>query len=266
MGLVFSVTRKNIISAFRGEYLDFVISRVCFALFNIASGWIIYSIFKGGLNDNFTRYTGMQDYLGFLIIGTAMYSFTLSIFLNVSRTLMTERREGTLEAVLLAPFFRLKYYFGSLLAQMILVSIDFSALLLVSLLLGVRLKLNLYLLCMGLTLLFLTLLGISVLVSLAMISLRDTFFIQNTLLPLFLLTGGYLFPPNYLPVPLQFIANCLPLNFSVNLIRNGLLISSASQINMVQYLGYLCEALIFTIIGISQLGTIEKAAIEKMLS
>ncbi|MEW6229248.1 MAG: ABC transporter permease [Bacillota bacterium] len=218
MGLMASVMRKNLISAVRGEYLDFVISRVLFALFTVGSSAILFRLFRGGLAPTFARYAGVESYLGFVIIGTAMYSFTHSIFLNVGRTLMTERREGTLEAVLLAPFSRLRYYAGSLLAQLLLVMVDLAALLALGRLLGVTFSFHLIPFGLGLVLLFLTLLGIAVLVSLVMLYLRDTFFVQNTALPLLLLLGGYIFPIAYLPAPLEALARGLPLGLAVDLV------------------------------------------------
>ncbi len=266
MAVTLAVMRKNLLSALRGEYLDFVLNRVFFALFTVGSSVVLFRLLRGGLAPTFARYAGVGSYLGFVLVGTAMYSFTHSIFLNVGRTLMTERREGTLEAILLAPFARPYYYAGSLLAQLILVSVDLAALLLLGRLLGVTFSFHPLPFALGLALLFLTLLGIAALVSLAMLYLRDTFFVQNTLLPLLLLLGGYIFPVAYLPAPLESLARGLPLSLAVDLVRHGLLVPAPGMLDWAQYLLYLAEAALFGGVSLRLLGPVERAAIEKHLS
>jgi len=72
-----------------------------------------------------------------MIVGTALYGTTLGIILNVSRTLMTERREGTLEAVLIIPFSRFQYYSGNQLHQLLLTFLDAILAIILAAILGV---------------------------------------------------------------------------------------------------------------------------------
>lgn len=221
--ILFHVCRKNFLSSLRGEYVDFVISRFTFTLFAMATALVLYRLNGRTVTEGFAAAAGSDDYLGFMVVGTALYGTTHGILLNVSRTLMTERREGTLEAVLMIPFARWKYYGGNQLHQLILTSLDAVLALILALILGVRFHFNILNIALGLVQLFTTLYGIALLVSLLMITLKDTFFIQNTIIPLILIIGGYLFPVSVLPAPLAMAAKAVPLHRGVEMVREGVL-------------------------------------------
>lgn len=54
-------------------------------------------LIKGDVDSNFAIYAGSNDYLTFVIIGGLLSIFSVSMMMNVSRALITEWREGTLE-------------------------------------------------------------------------------------------------------------------------------------------------------------------------
>ncbi|QQZ60080.1 hypothetical protein JI735_26565 [Paenibacillus sonchi] len=60
-------------------------------------------LIQGDLDDRFALYAGSGNYLAYAIIGGALNVFSVSMMMNVSRALITEWREGTLEALLLSP-------------------------------------------------------------------------------------------------------------------------------------------------------------------
>lgn len=62
-----------------------------------------YYLIRGELDAQFSVFAGSSNYLAYVIIGGALSIFSTSMIMNVSRALMTEWREGTLEALLLSP-------------------------------------------------------------------------------------------------------------------------------------------------------------------
>ena len=193
--LVFSVCKKNLISSLRGEYIDFIVSRFTFTIFTVAMAVILHNLQNRTVSQFFLNTTGGNDYLGFVVVGTALYGTTHGILLNVSRYLMAERREGTLEAVLIISFSRLSYYFGNQLHQLMLSVLDALMAIVISVMIGVTFKVSSVMLLAYMFQPFITLYGLATLISLLMISLKDTYFIQNTIIPIVLLLGGFLLLP-----------------------------------------------------------------------
>jgi ABC-2 type transport system permease protein len=263
--IILSVWKKNLISSLRGEYIDFVISRFTFTIFSMATALVLFRLNKGIVSDNFIQASGSSDYLGYLIVGTALYGTTLGILLNVSRTLMTERREGTLESVLMIPFSRWQYYGGNQLHQLMLSVLDALLAAILGLFLGVHFQIAVTMLLAGLIQMFITLYGISLIISLIMIILKDTFFIQNSIIPVILMIGAYLFPINVLPLPLKIMAHILPIHQGVQMVRDGVLNGVPFELSS-DYLVSLIPGLFLLIFGYSLLPYIERRTLEDYLS
>jgi len=261
--LVFRVAWKNLVSSLRGEYVDFIISRVAFTLLSVGTAAVLFGLNGGRTGAAFGLAPGR--YLGWITVGAALYGTTRGILLNVSRTLMTERREGTLEAVLIAPFPRWQYYGGNQLHQLMLTGMDIAIAAGLSLPLGIEYRFSLLPLIGGTILLFATLYGLALLTSLAMILLKDTFFIQNTLLPLLLILGGYLFPLNVLPPFLRLPGEWLPLQLGVELLRHGCLGAEAA-VSAPLYALALLKSVAFLAAGFLLLPFVERRALEDYLS
>ncbi len=263
--ILLSVCRKNFVSSLRGEYIDFIISRFTFTLFTMATALVLYNIKGEQVSTAFFISTGHTDYLGFMVIGTALYGTTHGILLNVSRTLMTERREGTLESVLIIPFPRWQYYGGNQLHQLFLSGMDVLLAVLLAISLGVGFQFNLVGTGMALFQLFLTLYGLALLISLLMISLKDTFVIQNTIIPIILLIGGYLFPVEVLPGYLRIFSEIIPVYKGVYMVRASVLQGQAAGLDWY-YLQSLIPGTIFLVTGFLLLPLIERKALEEYLS
>ncbi|MCG8569058.1 MAG: ABC transporter permease [Spirochaetes bacterium] len=264
--IIYSVFKKNLISALRGEYIDFVISRITFILFTISTSLIVYQIYQQKISPEFQQYTGEQHFLGYIMIGSLLYGITHNVFLNVSRTLMTERRAGTLEAILLCPHTRWQYYVGTQLTQLFLTAIDILIILNFAMILKIPFHIDFSLIIPGFFLLWLTLFGISLLTSLLMIYLKDTFFIQNTILPILLLIGGYLFPIEFLPIWLSTMAKWLSLPQAIIWIKQGFLQGNLYSLDPVLFIIEASKTFIILILSFSLLKRIEINALENYLS
>lgn len=263
--LILEVCRKNFISSLRGEYVDFLIGRITFTIISMATAYILYNLNSGNVSQGFIQATGSSNYLGYMVVGTALYSTTHGILLNVARTLMTERREGTLESVLLIPFQRWKYYSGNQLHQLMVSSLDLILALIIGTMLGVKLNLNITTVTVGLLLFFSSLYGLAMIISLVMIYFKDTFFIQNTLIPIVLVIGGYLFPIDVLPIPLKVLSDLLPIHIALDYIRQGTLSGTDLTITL-STVRYFIPGLVLYICGYLLLPVIERRAIEDYLS
>lgn len=263
--ILLQVCRKNWISSLRGEYLDFIISRFTFTVLTMATALVLFRLNNGQVSQAFLQATGSADYLGYMVVGTALFGTTHGILLNVSRVFMTERREGTLETLLIIPFKRWKYFGGTQLHQLMLTGLDVIFAWLIALLLGVTFKLNLPTLICGFLLLFLTLYGLALIISLIMIALRDTYFIQNSIIPLVLILGGYLFPVESLPPPLLFLTRLLPIHRAVHWIRAGILWGESLEYTP-GLLKYYISGLLLALVGYLLLPYIERKVLEDYLS
>lgn len=263
--VLLDVCRKNLVSSLRGEYVDFLISRFTFTIFSMATAFVLYRLNNSMVTADFLLASGSSDYLGFMIVGTALFGSTQGILLNVSRTLMTERREGTLEAVLLIPFPRWQYYGGNQLHQFMLTALDVLLALILSIVLGVSLHFNLPMILAGAVQLYITLYGLALIISLVMIILKDTFFIQNTIIPIILIVGGYLFPIHVLPGPLRILAGLLSIYRGVTMVRDGVLSGKEFQFTS-SYLISLIPGILLLAVGFLLLPYIERRALENYLS
>ncbi len=262
--LILAVLRKNLISALRGEYIDFVISRITGAVFIIATAQILYQLQAGQTSPDFKTLTDDVDYRAYIVVGAALYAVSMSIFLNVSRILMTELRQGTIESVFLAPFPRWQFYLGAHGAQILLTSFDLFLAFAIGGIMGIRFEFSPYMLILGFALLYLSLFGISVLTSLLMIHLKDTYLIQNSIFPILIMGGGFLFPLEFLPDWLEKIFFLLPLHRAVHLVRIGLLpVSSELGSADIPRFAFGFGA---SLLGLMLLPVIERRAVEKHLS
>ena len=162
---------------------------------------------------------------------------------------MTDKREGILESILLIPFSRLQYYGGNQLHQLMLTGLDVLAGGLIALVIGVEFQIHVQGLCVGILQFFFTLYGLAFLVSLLMISFRDTFFIQNTVIPIILMTGGYIFPVEVLPFPLRIVSFLISVHKGVYLIRDSMLNGGYRDLDWSWSVSFV-PGLIFMVIGI----------------
>ena len=96
-------------------------------------------VFAGQLDERFVQLSGSSDYLSYAILGGAFYAFAVSTLMNVSRSLITELREGTLEALLLTPSPRRGYFLGNVCQQIMRTVFEFSVILVVGAVFGLTL-------------------------------------------------------------------------------------------------------------------------------
>lgn len=222
---ILSTAKRNLTMQTRAYPIDFFVSKLLSCFFTILGSFFIYNIvFKGNISNEFVKYSGTSDYMSFAILGSFMYLFVVGTFLNVSRSFITEMREGTLDSLLISPINYMGYLSGNMLEQTMITVGELLIAMLITIPFGLKftnINAASTLLCIAITLI--ALFGMSIILSGIMIYLRDTYLSQNTVFSVIYLTTGILFPIQYLPRWVQIISNGIPVTYSLRILRNSIL-------------------------------------------
>ncbi len=172
---------------------------------------------------DFTGRTGGADYLGYVAIGAAAYMFTVRLLLWSSKALITEQRQGTLGALLVAPAGRLPYLLGF--TGFALANTVFE----VGLLGGFASWLGVTLpgwhplaTLAGVLALTCAVFSVAVLLGALMIIAGEAHISQNTVFLAVSLLCGITFPNSYLPAPARWLAEALPITSAMDVLRGAL--------------------------------------------
>lgn len=212
---------RNTISLFRAYPWTFFIGHIFSGVYAVLFGYFAYYyIFQGSLDSRFAVYAGSADYLSYVILGGAIYAFAVSTLMNVSRALITELREGTLEALLLTPSSRKGYFLGNVTQQTMRTLFEFVIILSFGWLFGLKLgganfggAVAVWLIMIGAFFCQALVLGS------VMLRFRDTYISQNTLFVVMAFVSGVSFPVEYLPVWLQPLSLIMPLTPALEAFR-----------------------------------------------
>ncbi|MFZ5353688.1 MAG: ABC transporter permease [Bacillota bacterium] len=258
--------KRNFTIQLRAYPKHFFIGNLLTGLYTAISAYFIYSLFfRGNIKSSFSQYAGTNDYMSFVIVGTAVYLFVVRTNLNVSRSLITELREGTLESVMIAPFKRVQYFLGNMLQQVITTSCEIMIMVVLSIPFGLSFPgFNLLSFIVSFTAGLYSFFSISMLLACVMLYTRDTYISQNTLFAIMFLLCGITFPHQYLPEWVQFIARLIPVTDAVTLIRSSVLLGKGvgEQLESLVYL--LSISTLYSTVGFKLMKRVEMAALEKI--
>lgn len=265
-----SVLKANIykyfITLFRAYPRSFFIGGILTITYSLLFSYLLYtSVFNGQLSENFIASTNTANYMGYIVIGVLVYSFTVSTLLNVSRSLITERRLGTLESVMLAPYNRGMYFLAYMLAQTFHTLGELVFAFPILLVFGVHFSpfnFGSFMLIFALALF--AFLGLSLLLANIMLYTRDTYISQNTLFNLMFLICGVNFPITYLPKWVQNISFFLPVTHVIKLFREVILSNESLLLHTNEILYLFVQGVVYIFLGFLLLGRIEKIALEKI--
>lgn len=268
--MYFSIFKANIykyfITLLRAYPKSFFIGGILSITYALLFSSLVYtSVFQGKLDDSFIQQTNSSNYMGYIVIGVLIYSFTVSTLLNVSRSLITERRMGTLESVMLAPYNKGMYFLAYMLAQTLHTLLELCFSLPILWILGVHFE-SFHLLDFMLVfiLALYSFLGLSLLLANVMLYTRDTYISQNTLFTLMFLICGVNFPITYLPKMVQEIAQLIPVTHVIQLFRAILLEGNRISQYPKSILALVFLGTIYIMIGFLLLHRVEKIALEKI--
>ena len=243
---------RNWIITRRAYPWSFFFGALLNGIFTVALGYFVYHALAGGeLGATFGSYAGTTNYMSYIILGTAVYLLTVRVLLGVSRSLITEQREGTLACLMLAPARRIGYFAG-VTAQWASVALsELGVMLLIIWPLGLNLgQIQPLTFVLAMLVAMLGLFGIAIVLGAIMLYSGDTYIVQNTLFIAMALVCGFTFPPNYLPTPIQWVGAFLPVTGGLRLLRAALLQGSSPVAVSRDLIVYTLLGLIYTVVGL----------------
>jgi ABC-2 type transport system permease protein len=204
---------------------SFFVGNTLFGLILVAIAALTYGVLAGGrLGPSFSQFAGTSDYISYIVLGAAGFIFATRMLLQVSRCFITEHREGTLESLLLAPSSRASYLAGVAAQSLSSSAIELVVLLAIIAPFGLDLGgLDPIAALVVVPVAVVGIFGMAACLAAFMIGTGDTYVSQNTLFALMGLLSGFSFPPEYLPLPLQWAAMLLPTTGAMDLVRGALL-------------------------------------------
>lgn len=221
MHVAYATFLRNWTVTLRAYPWSFFIGSLLTSALVVGVGYLGYTVLtEGGLSPDFERFAGTGDYLTFLILGVAAYRFVVRMMLAVSRALITERREGMLESLLLVPSSRLAYFVGVGVHATVMVAAETLVLLALAAPFGLDLsRVAPVTLLVVLSVSLVGIFGLSLVLGALMLATGDTYISQNTLFATIALVSGFMFPVAYLPDAAQWLGRALPVTWAVEAMR-----------------------------------------------
>lgn len=256
---------RNHLSNKRGYPWSFTFGHIINGLYMVLLSFFVYHYWiDGRLESSFTRYTGTTDYITYAVIGGLLSNLSVSMIMNVSRALITEYREGTLEVLLLAPAGRTGYHLGTAFQQLSRVALEAAPVLIVGVLTGASLPDARWSSALPAFLLYLAAcFSMGLALGAVMLYTRDTYLVQNTLFALTALVCGFQFPVEYLPEPLRYIGDFFPLTGTLDILRDSLLNGVPISAHRNELLLSVVLIVLFALVGSRCTGIVERRFFDK---
>lgn len=257
---------RNFITQIRAYPISFFFGNMLQVFYTVLGAYFMYTImFKGQLSKSFTQFAGTSDYMSYIIIGSLAYTLLVRTMLNVSRSLITELREGTLESLMLAPFNRIGYFIGNMLQQTITTLGELCFSLLICIPFGITItNINFITLIIGIIISLYCFFSMSLCLGAVMIYTRDTYISQNTLFLLIFLVCGVVFPIEYLPNWVQIVSHILPVSETIYIIRASVLQGAGFEELLMSYTKLIIISSLYLVVGYKAIRKIEMIALEKI--
>lgn len=258
--------RRNFITQIRAYPVSFFIGNVLRVFYTVLGAYFMYYVmFKKHMAASFVTYAGTNDYMNYIIVGSLSYTLLVRTMLNVSRSLITELREGTLESLMLAPFSRVGYFIGNMLQQTVMIMGELCVSILICIPFGINLAdMNLIALLLGILVSLYCYFSLAMCLGAVMIYTRDTYISQNTLFLIIFLICGVVFPVEYLPQAIQGISYLLPVNESIMIVRQSALQGTGIAELMGDYISIFIKSTVYLVVGYKAIRKIEMIALEKI--
>jgi ABC-2 type transport system permease protein len=203
---------------------DFFIGSLLTAMVTVALAVFTFRTIGGGrVSAEFSEATGTSDFVTYIVVGAALYAFTVRMMLWVSRALVAEHREGTLESLLIAPAGRPGYLLGVAAHATTVTLAEIVVMIAATAPLGAKVQgLRSASLIFTVPVLVLAVLGMAAVLAVVMLATGDTYLTQNTLFLTLAVLGGFTFPVQSLPAPFELLAQLFPLTHAIEVFRSAL--------------------------------------------
>jgi ABC-2 type transport system permease protein len=264
--VLWGTLKKNLLTRYRAYPISFFIGNTLTGFYTVLGAWMMYKLlFESNLDARFVHLAGTNDYMSYIMVGSLTYIFMVRTCLNVSRSLITELREGTLEALMLAPFKRTEYFLGNMIVQTVTTSMEIMISLIIAIPFGIKFNgcnLSAFLVATAVSLY--AFFGVSMVLGCIMLYTRDTYISQNTLFAFLFLVCGITFPTQYLPLGLRIMAEFIPVTKSVVLIRNAMLLSMRIEEQISMIISVFILSTVYVLAGFMLMKKCERIALEKI--
>jgi len=246
--------------------MAFFIGNLTTVIYTVLGAYFMYTLmFKGQLSETFVKHAGTADYMTYVIVGSLAYTLVVKTLLNVSRSLITELREGTLESLLIAPFSRLGYFSGTMLHHTVMAMGEMAFSIAICALFGLNISnINIATFLIGLVLSLYCYFGLSMCLGAVMLYTRDTYISQNTLFMIIFLVCGVVFPVEYLPSGLRVFSEILPVSDAINVLRASVISGVGASALSGTYLKMFVMGSVYFTVGYKSIRRIENIALEKI--
>ncbi|EST51572.1 ABC transporter [Brevibacillus panacihumi W25] len=256
---------RNTIAMYRAYPWSFFLGHILTGVYTVLFAYFTYTyVFKGSLDPRFKIYAGSNDYLSYVILGGALYSFAVSTLMNVSRSLITEYREGTLEGLLISPFSRKGYFIGNVTQQIMRTSLEFIIIVTFGLIFGLDLsKINIFGAILIWVLSIFSFFCQALFLGSIMLYFRDTYISQNTLFFIMSFVSGVTFPVAYLPDWIKPLSYIMPLFPSLTMFRSVVIEGQLISLHINDVIHLLVLSITYLFIGSISIKHMEKRIIEQ---
>ncbi len=193
----------------------------------LGAAWVLFNTTFQGYSSQLQQTSGISNYLGFVVVGNALYAFVFASTFVVGRVMFWERASGTIESTFMTPMNRLAYMSGTMVAASLNSLLDVLMVFLVGFLFGFRITvLNPIMIVASLGLFVFAMFGVGLIINGITLTFRDRTTAANTLTILFLAFSGVVAPISLMPWWAQAISWVSPLTYAAGLIRGSLGVAS----------------------------------------
>ncbi|MFD1737465.1 ABC transporter permease [Bacillus salitolerans] len=266
MWLTVSATfTRNFLIMRRAYPWSFFIGHILSGTYVVIFAYLTYFyVFEGDMDSRFNQLAGTNDYISYTILGGLLFSFSVSLLMIVSRTLITEFREGTLDSLLLTPSSRNGYFLGATAQGLMRLGLEFLAIILVGGLFGLSFyNVNVLGCLVILFVLIFATFSQSLVLGGFMLYFRDTYITQNTLFVLMGLVCSITFPTEYLPLGVHWIGEMMPLTHGVDAFRQMFIEGTPITEVKLEIFKMIGLGFIYLLVGMVLIRRMEKFIIEK---
>ncbi|MGH3647720.1 MAG: ABC transporter permease [Micromonosporaceae bacterium] len=245
----------------------YFVGTVVTGVLTIGLAYLAFHAIGGGrVADDFTAAVGSADYLGYIAVGAAAFTFANRQLLWAAKALITEQREGTLAALVVAPAGRFGYLVGFAVFSTLSTLAEVAVVWLFAAFLGVRLPpLDLVAGLAAALVLAVAVFAMSIPLGALMIAAGEAHISQNTVFLSLALLSGFTFPRTYLPQPAQWVAELVPITRAMDAVR-GALHHSAGLAEIAPHLGIaLVLSIGYAAAGLWWLPRAERRALQRSL-
>ncbi|GGU02780.1 ABC transporter permease [Streptomyces lateritius] len=243
----------------------YAVGTVLPAALAISLAYLGYHAIGGGtVAADFQQGSGTTAYLAYVVVGATAFQFTVRLILWSAKALITEQRQGTLGALLVAPAGRFPYLLGFTVFAVLSSLVEFLTLGLVIAALGVSVPVSSAAgALLGALALVAAVFALSVGLGGLMIAAGEAHISQNTVFIVLGLVGGFTFPRDYLPLWAQWFAELLPTTSAMDVLH-GAFTGGQSLPDLLPRLG-VCALLTaaYLLLGLLYLPRAEARAVER---